>query len=189
MLPTLEVGDHLFATKLELLWSHPRRGDVIVFRYPRDRSKDYIKRVIAIAGDTVRVEGRAVYLNGAELPHEAAGEYDYDDETVTRHSSRVVEQIPSDPPRRYSVIYGNDNAGAPTFPSGGELPGIECGPSECRVQPGYVFVLGDNRDSSFDRRAFGAVPLGLVKGRATLLWWSRAPGSGVRWNRIAKSVE
>lgn len=84
MLPTLQIGDHILVSKflyglrlpypLETTlweWGQPTRGDVIVFVYPRDRSKDFIKRVVAVGGDTVEIRHKTVYLNGAKMddPH------------------------------------------------------------------------------------------------------------------------
>src|SRR5215831_15090086 len=84
MLPTLQIGDHILVNKflyglrlpypIETTvweWGHPQRGDVIVFVYPKDRSKDFIKRVIAVAGDTVEIRHKVVYVNGKKVddPH------------------------------------------------------------------------------------------------------------------------
>lgn len=93
MIPTLAVGDHIFVNKFiyglrvpltEDLWfarwGVPERGDVIVFKYPKDLDKDYIKRVVAVSGDRVRVHGRDVYVNGRKLERQPAEEYRYVDE-------------------------------------------------------------------------------------------------------------
>ncbi len=68
MYPTIETGDYIFADKLSLLWRAPERGEVIVFRYPCDEQRDYVKRVIAVGGDTVEVRCNVVYVNGKAVP-------------------------------------------------------------------------------------------------------------------------
>jgi signal peptidase I len=93
------------------------------------------------------------------------------------------------------VLYSAEVVLRPPFPYGAELPGLDCvydvpgRASECKVQPGWVFVMGDNRDNSSDSRAWGGVPINYVKGRAMFVWWSRGQHSGIRWNRMGKPIE
>jgi signal peptidase I len=214
MVPTLLVGDRLFVNKLSYglrvpfttrwvgHWSAPTRGEVIVFVYPRDPTKDYIKRVIALPGDRVRVEGRDVYVNGAPL---VRGEptvttWDEDVEVGAEASivgTRRVVSFPehaADDGHTYTVYYGADPADRTPFPHGFPMPGVDCYPPvptprpDCVVLPGYVFVLGDNRDNSADSRAWGGVPLDYVRGRATLVWWSAAERAGSRWERVGLPI-
>lgn len=214
MVPTLLVGDRLFVNKLSYglrvpfttrwigHWSSPARGEVIVFVYPRDPTKDYIKRVVGLPGDRIRIEGRDVYVNGAPL---ARGEptvttWDEDVEVGAEASivgTRRVVSFPehaADDGHTYAVYYGADPADRTPFPHGFPLPGVDCYPPvptprpECVVQPGYVFVLGDNRDNSADSRAWGGVPLDYVRGRAMLVWWSSAERAGTRWDRVGQRI-
>jgi signal peptidase I len=217
MIPTLEVGDHIFVNKFIYglrvpltnawiaEWGTPSRGDVVVFRFPRDPSKDYIKRVVAVAGDRVRAEGRDVFVNGAPLPHQAQPTYSYVEEgdedgffessPDVRRSAVAFTEESRGGEQRYSVIYdeGLGAARAP-FPMGQELPGLDCGPptlegpGECVVQPGFVFAMGDNRDNSSDGRVWGGVPVSFIKGKAMFVWWSRGPRTGVRWGRMGTAV-
>lgn len=215
MVPTLVVGDRLFVNKLSYglrvpfttrwlaHWGQPARGEVIVFVYPRDTSKDYIKRVVAVPGDRVRIDGREVWVNGQPL---ARGEPDVTswEEDVESGAelgiagTRRVVAFPEHPAgvapgdsAPYTVHFGADPADRAPFPHGFPLPGLDCYPPvptprpECVVLPGFVFVLGDNRDNSADSRAWGGVPLDFVRGRATVVWWSAAERAGTRWGRVA----
>ncbi|OGP52646.1 MAG: signal peptidase I [Deltaproteobacteria bacterium RBG_13_52_11] len=162
MEPTLLVGDHILVNKfmygirIPLIGkkvfplSKPRRGDVIVFIFPNDRSKDFIKRVIGLPGEKVEIRERKIYIN-----------------------DRLIE----DP-------WG-------VFSSWGLSAGDNYGPKE--VPPGFLLVLGDNRDNSQDSRYWGFVPLDDVLGKAFIMYWSwdwRASSflSKVRWERIGRII-
>ncbi len=147
MLPTLLIGDHLLVNKFSYgirnpingnLWidtgGRPDHGDIIVFRYPKNPSQDFIKRVIGLPGDTVEVIDKKVFVNGELLKDEHAVHYD---------------------PR---IIPGNIQ------------PRDNFGP--IRVPKGKLFVMGDNRDNSYDSRFWKFVDMRAVKGRAFILYWS-----------------
>jgi signal peptidase I len=216
MIPTLAVGDHIFVNKfiyglrIPLTnswfaeWGTPKHGDVIVFRYPRDTSKDYIKRVVAVAGDRVRVDGQDVLVNGKKLDRAQAEAFQYVDEGeeddagtlgIVRRVLAFPETSTGAEPHQYTVIYKPVEPSRLSLPNGSPLPGLDCtpdrpeGPGECKVLDGYVFVMGDNRDNSSDSRVWGCVPTNYVKGKAMFVWWSRGPHSGVRWNRIGSAVK
>jgi signal peptidase I len=164
MLPTLEVGDHILVNKfiyggrLEVPLTQmsfgqlpalrkPRAGDVVVFIWPKDRAKDFIKRVIATEGQTIEMRNREVLIDGRPLndPH---------------------------------AVHDEPRAG----------PADSYGPYT--VPAGHVFVMGDNRDHSFDSRYWGPVPLADIKGQALIIYWSWGgePGRWVRWDRIGRLV-
>ncbi len=177
MEPTLLIGDHILVDKFAygfrlpdsffgvaipgIPWGHYlfdtgaiHRGNVVVFVFPPDPTKDFIKRVIAVAGDTVAVKNAVVYLNGKVMP---------------------------DPHAHYSL-----SADAPTPLS----PRDNFGP--VKVPKGDIFVMGDNRDRSYDSRFWGFVPIDNVEGRAFLIYWSwKSDGSGllhVRWDRLGMVI-
>ncbi|HXU03457.1 MAG TPA: signal peptidase I [Polyangia bacterium] len=163
MLPTLLVGDHIFVKKGR---SDIARGDVIVFEFPRDRSTVYVKRVIALGGDTVEFRRWSLYVNDEEIrrrrnlmePNPCPQELGLEDctfygETIGDHS--------------YRLIY--------TSHAGGDVPPTV-------VPPNSVYVLGDNRDNSSDSRIWGPVPVDHIKGKATVIYWSKdlsRIGSGI----------
>lgn len=150
MQPTLLVGDYLLVNKFgygirnpftNQIWipiGAPQRGDVVVFIFPQDPSKDYIKRIIGLPGERVQVIDKKVYINGKLLQTPQAVN---DDATL----------IP--PPRR------------PT-----ESPRDNFGP--VIVPPRAYFVMGDNRDHSYDSRFWGFVPMDALRGKAMIIYFS-----------------
>lgn len=146
MIPTLLIGDHLLVTKFIygikpplsdkkiLVLENPKRGDIIVFKYPEDPSRDFIKRVIAVEGDIVESKNKKIYINGQELK-----------EPYVRHTDPYIH------PRE---LDSRDNFGPIVVPKG------------------KVFVMGDNRDQSYDSRFWGFVDLKDIKGKALIIYWS-----------------
>lgn len=163
MIPTLQIGDHILVNKLSygirvpfwenylVQYGQIHRGDVIVFVFPEDRSKDFIKRVIGAPGDTVEVRGKKVYINGKEVDN------------------------------RYAHFEGDD----PRFM--GLQTRDDYGPKI--VPPDQLFVLGDNRDKSYDSRFWGFVDLKDVRGKAFLIYWSwDGTDRWVRWERLGSLI-
>ncbi len=163
MEPTLEIGDHLLVNKfiygikipftsINLFpWKSPQRGDVIVFIYPQEPDKDFIKRVIGVGGDTVSIVNKKLYINGVEVP---------DPHAVYRENTILLGDVQK-----------LDNFGPVTVPKGS------------------LFVMGDNRDNSFDSRFWGFVPLEDVLGKAFTIYWSwNRQESTVRWNRLGHLI-
>jgi len=161
MKPTLEIGDHIlvnkfsYGVKLPYLRNtiipvgQPQRGDIAVFRYPEDKAKDIIKRVIAVGGDPVEIRDKKLYINGVAV-----------DDPHGVHVEDVIY------PRS---IQRRDNLGP------------------IKVPEGTLFVMGDNRDQSYDSRFWGFVKLEDVIGKAFIIYFSwDSDNSGVRWNRIGK---
>jgi signal peptidase I len=162
MIPTLLIGDHILVNKfvygvrLPILGTEvlpvgePHRGDVVVFIYPQDESKDFIKRVVGVAGDSIEVRDKRLYVNGKAA--------------VDSHA-RFVEGEDGE------FVSPRDNFGP------------------FKVPPGYIFVMGDNRDRSYDSRFWGPVALDKVKGKAFLIYWSwNSGGRWVRWQRIGHLI-
>lgn len=149
MKPTFEIGDHIlvnkfiygikipFIRKTLIPISEPKRSDIVVFIYPEDRSKDFIKRVIAVGGDTIEIRNKKIYLNG--LP--------YNDPYGVYTDDFIIP----------GSIQPRDNFGPIT------------------VRPESIFVMGDNRDQSYDSRFWGTVDLKDVMGKAFIIYWSIAP--------------
>jgi len=194
MIPTMEVGDHIFVNKflyglripfthLKFFeWRKPHAGEVIVFIYPKEPWKDFIKRVVAVEGDTIEVHNDVVFVNGKQVPHRMAddGPYRYYDfnENLERWEVKYA--------RRYEEELGGEKF-MTLVDTSHPTQGSEYAPYQ--VPPGHVFVLGDNRSNSHDSRYWGPVPLENIKGKAMVIWWSTGEPEGVRFQRIGKSVD
>lgn len=174
MIPTLLVGDHLFADKR----AHtPERGEVIVFRYPKEPDKDFAKRVVAVGGETIEVREGAPFIDGQPIPRRrAAGPCRYEELDAVRD---VSDERPCEAWQEtlgghtYTVI---QDPGAPPSTLAPQ-----------KIPPGHVFVMGDNRDNSHDSRHWGTVAPEYYKGRALFLWWSSG-ANGIRWDRVNQPV-
>jgi signal peptidase I len=183
MVPTLLVGDYLFVSKFSYgysryslpfsppLWqgrlflSMPERGDVAVFRWPRDNATDYIKRIVGLPGDRIQVIGGILYINGEAARREPAGLCEDDGTGVRIRSRRWLETLPAAAGGRQHHIC--------EFSDTERFDNTE----EFRVPPGHVFAMGDNRDNSSDSRDFSAAGVGYIPienliGRAEIIFFS-----------------
>jgi signal peptidase I len=180
MVPTLLVGDFILVNKFhyglrlpitntQITQGSPvKRGDVIVFRYPKDESVDYIKRVIGLPGDVVAYQDKRLTINGQLVPQTPMPDF-FDQELVT-YAKQYKETIggvthsilinPAVPP--YII-------GAEDFPYRSNCQYNERGVI-CKVPPGNYFMMGDNRDNSADSRYWGFVPEANIVGRAFFIW-------------------
>ena len=182
MVPTLEVGDYLFVsrynygfripfTDIQFLASQANRGDVVVFDYPEDRSKDYIKRVVGIAGDTIEYIDNVLYINGQKMPLEDKGMYTYflgdNSSDVSGLYTEQLFDVKHEVLRKsYSIRDG-----------------------KWVVPAGHYFMMGDNRNNSRDSRFWGFVPQEYLVGKAVVVWWSwNSALSSVRWERLGKLI-
>jgi signal peptidase I len=185
MMPTLLVGDFILVNKfsyglrLPVLNSkiieidEPERGDVVVFRYPKDPSVDYIKRVVGLPGDKIGYYNKVVYVNGKPAGQVPAGVYVGEGSGVSMSgASERREQL------------GDVQHDILVMP---RTPGLE---GEYIVGDNEYFVMGDNRDNSNDSRYWGTVPEGNLVGKAFRIWmnWDSARG-GIDWDRLGMKIQ
>ena len=163
MIPTLFIGDHIlvnkfiYGTKIPfsdrrfLVLKSPEKGNIIVFKYPEDPKKDFIKRVVATEGDVLEERDKMIYINGKEVEEP----YAYHSDSIIRHRGNDLR----------------DNFGPIIVPKN------------------KVFVMGDNRDQSYDSRYWGFVDIREIKGEALIIYWSWDPKNWLRFNRIGRLVK
>mgnify|MGYP001581115181 FL=1 len=184
MIPTLQVGDFILVNKFTfgirlpvinkkiVQLDNPKRGDVMVFRYPENPSLDYIKRVVGLPGDTVEYHNKKLTINGVEQPRQGEGEYNYTEQDLNFvHTEKYQETLGE---RKHALIV---NPERPTLFLGSvaEFPGREnCTYDDelvrCKVPEGNYFMMGDNRDNSRDSRYWGFVPDNQIVGKAFMVW-------------------
>jgi signal peptidase I len=164
MKETLLIGDHIlvnkfiygvkipFLRKTLISVSEPERGDIVVFIYPMDKTKDFIKRVVAVSGDTVEIKDKRIFINGS--PYDDGHGF-YTDNLMFPRS-----------------IQPRDNFGP------------------VKVPDGHIFVMGDNRDQSYDSRFWGFVNHKDVLGKAFIIYWSwSTTDRNARWGRLGHIID
>jgi signal peptidase I len=184
MIPTLLVGDLILVNKYHygvrlpvinkkiIANNDPQRGDVMVFRYPKDTSVDYIKRVVGLPGDEITFREQRLYVNGQPAPLEAMPPPGFYDEDMLRYFPEFKEKL-GDVEHRILLnpqgqpYYGPDDK--ISFPFRENCRYSAEGVS-CKVPPGHYFMMGDNRDNSQDSRFWGFVPDENVVGKAFFVW-------------------
>jgi len=204
MIPTLLVGDYLFVSKYSYGYSRhsmpfspnlfegrvwgapPARGDVAVFKLPRDTSQDYIKRIVGLPGDRIQVIRGILQVNGEAVRREDLGPYVAEGDGPRMTVRQFRETLPGDV--RHLIVEQSDDApldNTPVF----------------TVPAGHVFAMGDNRDNSLDSRvpnAVGMIPIENLVGRAEFIFFS-VDGSArwwevwnwpwaIRWSRLFSAV-
>jgi signal peptidase I len=197
MMPTLRIGDYVFVSKFaygysrfslpfspplfsgRVLGREPQRGDVVVFRLPRDQRTDYLKRVVGMPGERIQMKDGVLHINDVPVKRQPLADF-------------VGDACGTDAP-------ANVKRWRETLPNGASYETLDCvqngyldNTNVFTVPAGHYFMLGDNRDNSIDSRApavMGSIPLENLIGRVDLIFYSRISGSGeVRSDRIGTVV-
>jgi signal peptidase I len=204
MIPTLLVGDYLFVSKFSygyskyslplspplfsgrIFGSLPKRGDVAVFKLPRDNSTDYIKRIIGLPGDKIQMKNGQLFINGTQVSRVSAGDAVAEGDGPRMLMKRYLETLPGG--KQHYILKASDNE---------PLDNTQ----EYDIPQGYVFAMGDNRDNSLDSRvltAVGFIPVENLVGRAEFIFFSIDANSPwwevwewpfeIRWSRLFSGI-
>ncbi len=189
MIPTLRIGDHLLVNKFVygprlpftdtriFSWKEPQRGDIIVFKYPENESKNFIKRVVGLPGDKIEIKNGILFINDQAVLTMDKGVYrDRDEPALSPYYPKpelLQEQLGA---VKHQILYLHDQSG------------YNYGP--ILVPKDSVFVMGDNRDNSQDSRVWGFVRMNKILGKALIIYWSwDGDGRWVRWERIGTLIK
>jgi len=171
MLPTIQIGDHIFAsmytygspipfTDIKLFKKPVKRGDIVIFPYPQDPSIDYIKRAVGLPGENLEIRNDQVFINGERL------EEPYAYFEPNERKSRQTQGLATAPSSRYGPV---------------------------KIPQGKLFAMGDNRYNSADSRFWGFVDINTITGKGQIIYWSHDPNksifSGYRFGRIFDFLE
>jgi signal peptidase I len=197
MKPTLLVGDYIFVSKYSygynrysfpfspplalissrVFASEPERGDVVVFRLPKDPSTDYVKRVVGLPGDGIQMTNGVLHINGTPVKREQIEDFvETDDNGREAHIKQWRETLPNGVSHSTLDLIEN---------------GFYDNTKEYRVPAGHYFMMGDNRDNSSDSRvenAVGYVPAENLIGRVQIMFWSVDDKGHIRSERITNRV-
>lgn len=185
MMPTLVAGDfilvnkYVYGLRLPVLnrkfldIQSPQRGDTVVFRFPKEPSIDYIKRVVGLPGDRIAYIDKTLYINGSMVAQQLLGTYTGIGAGRSYSGAKLIlEQLDT---ASHQILVANDR---------------HLGEGEFLVPEGHYFVMGDNRDNSNDSRYWGVVPEENLVGKAFMIWmnWDSAAG-GIDWSRIGSRIK
>jgi signal peptidase I len=198
MVPTLLVGDFILVNKFTygirlpvinkkiVEMNAPKRGDVMVFRYPEDPAKDFIKRIIGIPGDTVSYQNKRLTINGEAITTEKVGLFTDVDERMNMRQFEVFNEKVGE--KNHTMMVDNNYpviglTSVRQFTNKKNCAYNEMGVT-CKVPDGHYFMMGDSRDNSDDSRYWGFVPEENIVGKAVLVWMNFGA-----FKRVGTSIE
>ncbi|MBL8473554.1 MAG: signal peptidase I [Rhodocyclaceae bacterium] len=183
MVPTLLVGDFILVNKYAygirlpvinkkiIDVGEPKRGEVMVFRFPKDPNINYIKRVVGLPGDRVVYANKHLSINGQAVPMQAQGNFLIPSKLY--YAQKLVEKLGD---TEHWILNDRDSPPGLPVPEGNypfrENCHYDSSGFNCTVPPGHYFMMGDNRDASSDSRVWGFVPERNIVGRAFFIWFN-----------------
>ncbi|MFV2005581.1 MAG: signal peptidase I [Gammaproteobacteria bacterium] len=182
MLPTLNIGDFILVNKFSygfrlpvinekiISVADPKRGDIMVFRFPHDPKMHFVKRVVGLPGDKIEYKNETIYINGKQMSQQENGKYEFRSGANRNLSlNKLIEDLDS---VKHDILIDRRRTSQRTL--------------RFDVPAGQYFVMGDNRNYSNDSRYWGFVPDKNVVGKAFFIWfsWDWSNGGGVNWSRI-----
>ena len=188
MIPTLTIGDHLLVNKFIygpripftdtrlFSWKEPRRGDIIVFKYPENEDKNFIKRIVGLPGDKIQITAGKLFIKDQPIPLRDMGPSPEGDHEggFSGFTPRLMEEQLGDVSHRLQYLQ--------------EQTDKKFGP--ITVPQSSVFVMGDNRDNSQDSRVWGFVKFNKILGKALIIYWSwDGNDRWLRWERIGNLIK
>lgn len=186
MIPTLAIGDHLLVNKFVygprvpftdvrlFSWKEPKRGDIVVFKYPENEDKNFIKRIVGVPGDKIQIVSGKLFINDQEVPTRSLGTTRDLEGGFYGSNPRLMEEQLGSATHHIQFLQ--------------EQTSKQFGP--ITVPQSSVFVMGDNRDNSQDSRVWGFVKYEKILGKALIIYWSwDGNDRWLRWERIGKLIE
>ena len=182
MLPTLNIGDFILVNKFSYGFrlpvvnekvvsvSDPKRGDIMVFRFPHDPKMHFVKRVVGLPGDKIEYRAEKLYINGKPMSQQVDGQYDFRNGVNRKLSlNKLTEDLEG---VKHDILLDPRRSSTQAM--------------KFEVPESQYFVMGDNRNYSNDSRYWGFVPDNNVVGKAFFIWfsWDWSNGGGVNWSRI-----
>jgi signal peptidase I len=152
MNPTIEIGDYILAKQGLFLEKIVKRGDIVIFPFPGNQSKTYIKRVIGLGGEQIEIKEKQIFIDGVPLKEPY---------TIFKDN------------RIFPMHQATRDNFAPLI-----------------IPDGSIFLMGDNRDESYDSRYWGVVRKKSIRGKAVSIYWSwDSKNTSVRWKRIGSRIK
>lgn len=176
---TIFPGDRLAINRI---YGEVKRGDIVTFKYPQDKSILFLQRVIGLPGENIQIRDKKVYINDIELPERRIMV-----EPAPPDDMASMKELSSDGEGNYNVLYYKRNPGELDFSQESFQYAVK---EPFQIPEDSYFLMGDNRDNSLDSRFWGVVPGNLITGKAIFIYWSEdIVNKETRWGRVFSKLK